>query len=654
MINVDSRLLARRERLSPHRPLSRARFTLLVMARQMWRSKARFLSVTSSTFFGVTAAAAALSVTGAESQFEYSLQFAAVACLIVGIVTIQQSVHVAAVEAEQDYRLLLASGFDPGTITAIVIGQSAVASLLGSIGGAIVGWVVAVALAPLLAAQNIEGFDMIRAECRPVALAAVVLGGVATAVIASLAPARDAAREQFSTDETAAERRRVFFCVIGAAAMLGGVASTVLTWGRTGSLTWTTIVAECLLIVGGLYAAWPMLFRLSAKAIGFVLRLIPGVRRSPSWTIAFRSLTRRPTAAVSVSAAFMVGLLFLSSVTIVGSMQSTADQRARVDSYLADSQIRVRDSYGSKFREKDIKAWSREPGVDDVLVLSARMAHGLPARQGKNYDVIVYTVKGNPFDGTIVEDEAASAAWSRGLLVVGEKDAAKYGLSVGSELSLPSRTDPSKRFYYVVGAVTSEEFFSTGILIPWNQSDYHDPTSAYLVRTPAARAGESNKAFNERMSAKYPGYSFLDRSDVASKGSLTAMYSLLVYYGAGSLVITVSLFGLLTMMTLAVMQRRREMGLLAAAGMSSGQLKGSLWAEAFILSLASGVYGVVIGCVVGSLVGYKLLGTTMSLPPSTLFLEFWLVVATIVVGVVSAMPGGVVAARGGAKMIRDE
>ena len=96
------------------------------------------------------------------------------------------------------------------------------------------------------------------------------------------------------------------------------------------------------------------------------------------------------------------------------------------------------------------------------------------------------------------------------------------------------------------------------------------------------------------------------------------------------------------------------MGLLAAAGMSSGQLKGSLWAEAFILSLASGVYGVVIGCVVGSLVGYKLLGTTMSLSPSTLFLEFWLVVATIVVGVVSAMPGGVVAARGGAKMIRDE
>ena len=654
MIDVDGRLLARRERLSPHRPLSRARFSLLVMARQMWRSKARFLSITSSTFFGVTAAAAALSVTGAERQFEYGLQFAAMACLIVGMVTIQQSVHVAAVEAERDYRLLLASGFDPGTITAIVIGQSAIASLLGSIGGTITGWVVAVALAPLLAAQNIEGFDMIRAECSPIALAAVVVAGVATAVLASLAPARDAAREQFSADETAVKRRRAFFCVIGVAAMLGGVVLTALTWGRTGSLTWTTIVAECSLIVGGLYAAWPALFRLSVKAIWAVMRLTPGVRRSPSWTIAFRSLTRRPTAAVSVSAAFMVGLLFLSSATIVGSMQSTADQQARADSYLADSQIRVKDSYGSRFKEKDIEAWSREPGVADVLVLSARMVHGLTARQGKNYAVLAYTVKGNPFDGTIVEDEAASAAWSKGLLVVSAEDADKYGISVGSGLSFPSKTDPGKWFDYTVGAVTSEKFFDTGILIPWSQSDYHDPTSAYLVRTPEARVRESNEAFNERMSAKYTGYSFLNRSDVASKGSLSAMYSLLVYYGAGSLVITVSLFGLLTMMTLAVMQRRREMGLLAAAGMSSGQLKGSLWAEAFTLSLVSGVYGVVVGCVVGSLVGCKLLGSAMTLSPSTLFLEFWLVIATVVVGVVSAMPGGVVAARGGAKMISDE
>ena len=178
-------------------------------------------------------------------------------------------------------------------------------------------------------------------------------------------------------------------------------------------------------------------------------------------------------------------------------------------------------------------------------------------------------------------------------------------------------------------------------------------TSAYLVRSDSAREEESNEDFNKRMGDKYHGYSFLDRKDVMGKGALSAMYSLLVYYGAGSLVITVSLFGLLTMMTLAVMQRKREIGLLAAAGMTGTQLKGSLWAEAFVLSLMSGVYGVVVGCVMGVLVGSKL-GMVMSVSPSIVFLEFWLVVATIVVGVVSAMPGGIVAVRGGAKMIRDE
>lgn len=652
-MDVEGRLLARREQMDPHRGGPRWKFALLVMARQMWRSKARFLSVTSSTFFGVAAASAALSVTGASKQFEYSLQFAAVACLVVGMVTIQQAVHVAAVEAKQDYRLLLASGFDPGTITGIVVGQSALASFFGVIGGAVVGWLVAFTLAPLLAAKNIEGFDMIHAEADLMTLAMVVLGGMATAVLASLKPAWDAAREQSKSNAAAIKRRRLFLGVVGLAALLAGVVMTSLTWATRGSLPWSTVVAECLLLVGGLYVAWPLLFRLTVGFIGFLLRLSPGIKRSPTWTIAFRSLARRPTAAVSVSAAFMVGLLFLSSVTMIGGLQSTGDQLARGESYLADSQIRVKDSYGNVFKEEDLKAWAEEPDVEDVVVLAAREAHGLTPTYGKPYSVLAYTIKGNPFSGTIVDDPEASAAWAKGLIVVGSEDADKYGLTIGSTLTFPSVKDPGKTFYYEIGAITSEKFFDTGIMIPWDESDFHDMTSAYLVRSDSAREKESNEDFNKRIGDKYHGYSFLDRKDVMGKGALSAMYSLLVYYGAGSLVITVSLFGLLTMMTLAVMQRKREIGLLAAAGMTGTQLKGSLWAEAFVLSFMSGVYGVVVGCVMGVLVGSKL-GMVMSVSPSIVFLEFWLVVATIVVGVVSAMPGGIVAVRGGAKMIRDE
>lgn len=652
-MDVEGRLLARREQMDPHRGGPRWKFALLVLARQMWRSKARFLSVTSSTFFGVAAASAALSVTGASKQFEYSLQFAAVACLVVGMVTIQQAVHVAAVEAKQDYRLLLASGFDPGTITGIVVSQSALASLLGSIGGAAVGWLVAFTLAPLLAAKNIEGFDMIHAEADLMTLAMVVLGGMATAVLASLKPAWDAAGEQSESNAATVKRRRLFLGGVGLAALLAGVVMTSLTWATRGALPWSTVVAECLLLVGGLYVAWPLLFRLTVWFIGFLLRLSPGIKRSPTWTIAFRSLTRRPTAAVSVSAAFMVGLLFLSSVTMIGGLQSTGDQLARGESYLADSQIRVKDSYGSVFKEEDLKAWAGEPGVEDVVVLAARETHDLTPTYGKPYSVIAYTIKGDPFSGTIVDDPEASAAWAKGLIVVGSEDADKYGLTIGSTLTFPSVKDPGKTYDYKIGAITSEKFFDTGIMIPWDESDFHDMTSAYLVRSDSAREEESNEDFNKRMGDKYPGYSFLDRGDVMGKGALSAMYSLLVYYGAGSLVITVSLFGLLTMMTLAVMQRKREIGLLAAAGMTGAQLKGALWAEAFVLSLVSGVYGVVVGCVMGVLVGSKL-GMVMSVSPSIVFLEFWLVVATIVVGVVSAMPGGIVAVRGGAKMIRDE
>ncbi len=653
-IDVDGRLLARREEKDPHRCGPKWEFTLLVTARQMWRSKARFLSIVSSTFFGVAAAAAALSVTGADDQFTYSLQFAAFACLVVGMVTIQQAVQVAAMEARQDYQLLLASGFSPSTVTRVVIGQTAVASLAGSIGGAFVGWLVALGLVPLLAGQNIGGFDTIRAEANPLAITAVVVGGVITAVIAAVKPAREAAGMQSASSMgTKTVSRRRFLTVIGLGCFVVGVIMTAFTWTTRGTADWTTVIAECSLLVIGLYAAWPALFKWAVLLLEKSLNLIPHVRKSPGWAIAFRSLTRRPTAGVSVGAAFMVGLLFLSGVTMVGNWQSNHDQIEYGVSYKADSQVRLKagTGVGDFISEADAETWARDPDVKSVVLFAGRGVKGLTAKKGKNYDVLTYTIKGDPFT-SVVEDEEASRAWNEGYAVVGSDTAEKYGLNVGSKFSIPSVKHPDEDFDYTVGAVTHESFLRSGIMVPWDDSDYRTVTSAYVTMTDAAREEMTNREFNKRLEDEHPDYYFFDREFIVKKGGLEALYSLLVYYGAGSLVITVSVFGLFTMMTLAVMQRKRELGLLSAAGMSSKQLKGSLWTEAGILSLVSGVHGVVVGSVLGILVGSKMGMTTID--PTTWVLESWLVIATVLVGVASAMPGGMVAVRAGAKTIRDE
>jgi ABC-type antimicrobial peptide transport system permease subunit len=104
------------------------------------------------------------------------------------------------------------------------------------------------------------------------------------------------------------------------------------------------------------------------------------------------------------------------------------------------------------------------------------------------------------------------------------------------------------------------------------------------------------------------------------------------------------------MMTLSIMQRKRELGLLSAYGMSGMQLKRSLWMEAVMITGFAGLSSTIAGSVVGVIVGMSTIGGG-GFP---LLLISWLVVASIVIGWVSAFIPGIIVLRDGAHGIRDE
>jgi len=104
------------------------------------------------------------------------------------------------------------------------------------------------------------------------------------------------------------------------------------------------------------------------------------------------------------------------------------------------------------------------------------------------------------------------------------------------------------------------------------------------------------------------------------------------------------------MMSLAVMQRQRELGLLAAYGMSERQEKHMLWTEAMLITGLSSFTSVVVGGLVGAVVGANMV-TPGSVP---LVLLVWLVVASVIVGLISAITPAIVAVRSGARMLHSE
>lgn len=638
-------------------PPSKGRLYTRIIARQMLRSKARFISIFGSTVFSCMAAMAALSMTGASDRFEIALMIAAVSCLVTGVVSISQSLHVAAVESRADYSILLVSGFSPVMVKWVVIIEAMLTSLAGAIVGCVTGYVLAGFLAPFIVNQEIRGFDNLELVFRPWAVVLVLFGGVLTAVIAALGPAKSAVDIDWSSngsldydvvDGGKASHARMMTWAVGVTAFMAGIVLMVWNNMSSGQPSWMVVILECALFIIGFYVSYPLMFRFITRGIKWVAEHVFHVRR-PSVMIALRSLVLRNTAASAVSASVTVGLLFLATVTMIGAWDSTADQIKTGNAYGGITQVRLRKSTGYKdFRQADMESWALMDGVKSVVTFGAHELKWVNPDTGKQKTIMYYTIDGNPFDGLIRGDEEARELWDTGKgAIIGCEMPEDDGIHVGDEYDIGSPGD--MRTVTIIGQ-TCNPWLDGEILVPAQLMPKHDITSAYIV--PEEGAVFDSTAFSESLSEKYPGYVFLDREHMIKRFGAAALWELLVYYGAGALVITVSVGGLFTLMALSVMQRKREIGLLSAYGMGPGQVRASLWLEAGIISLLAGVLGTGIGCVVGMVIGAKM--GMIAIDSSTWMLEGWLVVATVIVGVFAAVIPSFVAIRAGAKTIRDE
>ena len=100
----------------------------------------------------------------------------------------------------------------------------------------------------------------------------------------------------------------------------------------------------------------------------------------------------------------------------------------------------------------------------------------------------------------------------------------------------------------------------------------------------------------------------------------------------GSLALIVASIGIVNTLVMAILERRREIGIMKAIGASDGDVKSLFFAEAGAMGLLGGVVGVVLGWAIGQLINF---GTNVylrhqSLPPE----HFWAVPWWLVIGAI--------------------
>jgi putative ABC transport system permease protein len=121
----------------------------------------------------------------------------------------------------------------------------------------------------------------------------------------------------------------------------------------------------------------------------------------------------------------------------------------------------------------------------------------------------------------------------------------------------------------------------------------------------------------------------------------------------GSLALAVASIGIINTLVMAILERRREIGIMKALGASDGDVKLLFFAEAGAMGLLGGVVGVALGWTIGRIIN---LGTNIYLkrqhfPPEQIwFVPWWLVAGSIAFALIVSLLSGLYPAGRAAKL----
>jgi len=121
----------------------------------------------------------------------------------------------------------------------------------------------------------------------------------------------------------------------------------------------------------------------------------------------------------------------------------------------------------------------------------------------------------------------------------------------------------------------------------------------------------------------------------------------------GSLALAVAALGIVNTLVMAILERRREIGIMKAIGASDGDVKKLFLAEAAVMGLVGGMLGVALGWAMGRLInaGANVYLHRQNLPSEELWaVPWWLVAGAIAFAIVISMISGLYPAARAARL----
>jgi putative ABC transport system permease protein len=193
-------------------------------------------------------------------------------------------------------------------------------------------------------------------------------------------------------------------------------------------------------------------------------------------------------------------------------------------------------------------------------------------------------------------------------------------------------------------------------LHPFQPTDLRDVMRGSQSATYAAltvRLGNPKDV--ERIEAAIKKMGFATFSLLDATRNLRRFFAILdLFLGIfGSLALAVASLGIINTLVMAILERRREIGIMKAIGASDGDVRGLFFAEAGAMGALGGAFGVLLGWGIGRVInfGTNIYMQRQQLPSEEIWsVPWWLVLGAITFAVVVSLLSGLYPAARAAKL----
>ena len=573
-----------------------------------------------------------------------------VMALAIGAFIILNTFRTVVVERRHDLGMLRAVGASRRTVVGLVLAESLLQGVfgtaLGLVGGYGLAWLLLLMVRPTMQ-QYLRMEATTPVLTLPNLLTAVVLGIGAT-LAGGLWPALSAGRVMPlealrpvvpGVYERAARRRGIAGAVLLALAVLALL---------TGDFNLAAL--GTLLFLVGLVLVAPALVSPLARLFGRLLTLV----FAREGRLAEGNLARQPNRAAVTASALMVGLaMILALAGMISSLfdgfMSYLDHSLHTDFLLMPASLVLGGGNVGAGPEL-VEAVRAVPGVTGATTLRL----GTAAVDGATLQVVGVDPETYPrLSGLVFRygdpEEAFAALGRERAIIVNGVFAAQRQVRVGDVLIL--QTPEGKREYRVVGVGSDylNAKLATGYISQANlERDFHQ-TADLLVMVEAAEDADmaAVEAKLREIVGRYPSFvlaewrSFREEQQRAFNRSISLLNVIMVMFALPSLLAMVNT------LTINVMERTREIGVLRAVGSTRRQVRRMIVAESLLL----GALGTAFGILAGLWLGYVLVqGMNVSGFAMPYYFPYAGLLLAVAVGLLIGVGAAVLPARRAARL----